>query len=184
MQSAQLHTHTSSEIEKRAEGYPSSSTSQSHPSLLCSTHNLPSLSSPPLNRLCDSPSPTDTHKPPNWVGYGSGVSPLHVKLLSATIWNKTIWIHEYTPAWMKGFVSWDKERFSEIQKYEAVRSCGCHFIDSNSMCGLFLYSGCFYACTVTIVYSPRTSIWLVPSSDKNFTFRCFMSENIWSPGPK
>lgn len=64
-------------------------------------------------------------------------------------------MHEYTLECMKSLASWDKEMRSEIENnriYEAVRSCGCHFIDNNSICGLFPYNS-FHVCTIYI-YTP------------------------------
>ena len=136
------HTHTSLEIEERPKGYPSSSLSpQSHPSLLCSSLNLASHTTisglrPPHHlkpRLCYLPPPIPiqphTGTKLSWLWFKSPT-----KLLSAPIWNKTI--HEYKLE----CPSWGKEMRREIENnrvYDAVRSCGRYFIDSNSLCGFF-----------------------------------------------
>lgn len=51
---------------------------------------------------------------------------------------------------MRSLVSWDKEMRSGIGNhrfYEALRSYGCHFMESNSICGLFPYN-CYYVSTI------------------------------------
>lgn len=63
-----------------------------------------------------------------------------VKLLSAPIWSETIGKHEYTPECARSLASWDKELRSGNENstiYEAVRSYGCHFMESISICGFF-----------------------------------------------
>lgn len=144
--SAYTRIHTSLEIEERPKGYPSSSLPpQSHPSLLCSSLNLAShttisgLRPPPPHLkplLCYLPPPIPiqphTGTKLSWLWFKSPT-----KLLSAPIWNKTI--HEYK----LDCPSWGKEMRREIENnrvYDAVRSCGRYFIDSNSLCGLFPYN--------------------------------------------
>lgn len=110
---------------------PSSSKSPLPP--LCSSHNLVSVTTPPL---CVIPPTTNSnttrHTCPNWVGYGSRVPPSHIKLLSASIRNKTM-------AWNAlplGVKRWGGE-IANNRIYEALRCYGCLFIDSTSICGLF-----------------------------------------------
>ena len=167
------HTHTSLEIEERPKGYPSSSFSpQSHPSLLCSSLNLAShttisgLRSPPPPNLkpllCYLPPPIPiqphTGTKLSWLWFKSPT-----KLLSAPIWNKTI--HEYRLE----CPSWGKEMRREIENnrvYDAVRSCGRCFIDSNSLCGLFPYNS-LHACALWPEYMPVKSNHLYSCSPKS-----------------